>query len=247
MKSHTLINFVTLFFLTFSAAAVAQNNLPPKKLTLTYKASKEGKPFATVVEKFTQDGANYRIESITKGIGVYALFGERKLVSTGIISAAGLQPTHFEAHQGDNAKKSVSADFDWQNLTLNMTQKGKTNSVPLITSTQDLLSFAYQFMFINIELLTPKPVEYKVNLTTGKKMKSYNFAVEQPKDALTTMAGQFKTAYLKEITTDNTPPSKELWLGLQKSGSSAYGLPIKLIIRDDNSTIEQVLTSINAE
>lgn len=245
MKFTYLICSYFLLIPTLNGAAMASDSLPPKKLTLVYQASKDGKPFATVNETFTHDGTHYRIESITKGIGIYALFGERKLLSIGDLTAKGLQPNHFEALQGVNAKKTVSADFDWANLTLNMVQKEITSTAVLNTGSQDLLSFSYQFMFINFE--TPKTTEYALYLATGKKYKPYKFSVEQPLELTITAAGQFKTNHLKEITADNKPASKEIWLGLKNSGIDAYNFPVKLIIRDDNGTIEEVLSSIHAE
>lgn len=241
---HFIFSCLSLSLL-LHGAALADGSLPPKKLTLAYEASREGKPFATVNETFTHDGTHYRIESITKGVGFYALFGERKLLSQGVITAKGLQPSHFEALQGDNAKKTVYADFDWANMTLNMTQKSKTNTVALNTGAQDLLSFGYQFMFTNFE--APKATEYDLYLATGKKYKPYKFTVSQLLEPVNTPAGRFKAIYLKEIATDDKPASKEVWLDSKNTGTKAYNLPIKIIIRDDNGTIEQVLTSIHAE
>ena len=244
-KLSYLVCICLLLGITLNHMALAGVLIPPKKLTLVYEASKDGKPFATVNETFTQDGTHYRIESITRGIGIYGLFGERKLISFGNLTAAGLRSTHFEASQGNSAKKTVGADFDWSKSSLSMTHKGKTNTVALNAGAQDLLSFSYQFMFVNFE--TAKAHEYAVYLTTGKKYKPYKFSVEQPAELVNTGAGQFKTNYLKEIAEDHKPASKELWLGLKGTTSQAYNLPIKLIIRDDSGTIEQVLTSIHAE
>lgn len=245
MKSRYLIYLTGFLCITLNGAAVAENALPPKKLTLSYQAIKDGKPIATVNEKLTHDGTNYRIESTAKAKGIYALLGERKLISIGTINPVGLRPTHFESHLGGNTKKSLVADFDWKNLTLSMTRKGKTTTAGLNAGAQDLLSFGYQFMFVNFASLKPK--QYSVYLTTGKKYKAYKFSVEYPKKSITTQAGQFKTIHLSEVTGSNTPPSKEIWLGAKNIGSKIYQLPIKLIIRDKSSTIEQVLTSINAE
>ena len=244
MKLNYLI-FSVLLSITFSGQALAGAVTVPKKITLVYQASKDGKPFATVSETFTQDGTHYHIESITKGFGIYALFGERKLTSTGDITPSGLQPAHFEAMQGDNAKKTVTADFDWANLRLNMLQKGKTNTVTLNTNAQDLLSLSYQFMYANFE--TPKATEYAVYVATGKKYKQYQFSVEQSLETIKTAAGEFKSMHLSEIAAENKPAGKELWLGMKGSAAEAYHLPVKLIIRDDNGTIEQVLTSLHAE
>ncbi|MBA3696873.1 MAG: DUF3108 domain-containing protein, partial [Methylotenera sp.] len=65
----------------FAAAKVS----PPKLIQANYEVTKNGQPFATMKEQFTVTGNTYTIESVSKGVGVYALFGERKLTSTGEI------------------------------------------------------------------------------------------------------------------------------------------------------------------
>ncbi|MFM1977811.1 MAG: hypothetical protein RLZZ151_326, partial [Pseudomonadota bacterium] len=96
----------------------------PKQVTLTYQAIRNDKPFAIVTETYRQSGDQYKIESVTEGIGVYALFGKRILKSEGLVTAEGLQSAHFESHQVDNPKKLILADFDWAKLQLTMKSKG---------------------------------------------------------------------------------------------------------------------------
>lgn len=118
----------------------------PKKITAVYDVTRNGQPFATVTENYAQEGSRYHIESLTSGIGIYALFGKRKMVSDGEVTAEGLRPAHFEQLH-DDRKKGV-ADFDWNTQTLTMTNaKGKSSTSPLEPGALDLASFAYQFMF----------------------------------------------------------------------------------------------------
>lgn len=119
----------------------------PKNIQLEYELRRGGKLMAKVKENFSQDGKQYKITSVTKGVGIYALMGERQLQSVGEVTKEGLKPKHFELHQGDNAKKTLINDFDWEKSSLNMTIKGESSNVTLEKGTQDLLSYAYQFMF----------------------------------------------------------------------------------------------------
>jgi hypothetical protein len=128
--------------------------------------------FGQVKETFTQTGKQYRIKSVTKGYGVYALMGERVLTSTGEVTKSGLKPTHFELHQGKSAKKTLIADFLWAKSTLNMQVKGETRTEKLVTGTQDLASYVYQFMFN-----APIKDEVNVTLTTGKRLNTYQYKV----------------------------------------------------------------------
>lgn len=221
-----------LFMLCAMAIAVAA----PKQVDLVYEATRNGQPFATVTESYRAENGRYRIESITKGLGVYALFGERKLISEGEVTAQGLKPTHFELHQGDNEKKALYADFNWAADTLALKVKGKPSSVPLQKGAQDLSSFAYQFMFTQ-----PAGKELVLPVTTGKKLKTYHYAVTERDASVQVPAGTFKTIHLVDAEKD-ADDHKELWLGAE-----AHYLPVRLIMVDDGVKIEQRLTSIRAE
>src|SRR3989344_4800562 len=96
----------------------------------------------------------------------------RKLTSEGEVTSDGLKPSHFELHQGDNEKKTLFADFDWAANTLTMKIKGKPTTVPLEKSTQDLISFAYQFMFA-----PPQGDALVLPVTTGRKLRIHNYTV----------------------------------------------------------------------
>lgn len=234
---HNVFNrfFVFSFFLLVHSVVFAA----PKSVTLTYEATRNGQLFANVTETYTVQDGKYRIESETKGIGVYALFGVRKLLSEGEVTAAGLKPLHFELHQGDNAKRSLFADFDWANNTLNMKVKGKPVSAELEPGTQDISSLIYQFMFVQ-----PQGDTLKLPVTTGKKLKKYEYVVAGRDVPLSVPAGDFRTMHLQDGAPNADEDSKELWLG----GAASHYLPVKLVMRDDKGiVIEQVLTSLHAE
>ena len=165
LKSLKLIVFVSLFYADLAQAL-------PKNVQLEYDVVRDGKLFARVKESFTQNGKQYRIQSITKGVGIYALLGERKLTSTGAVTKAGLKPNHFELHQGKNDNKTLIADFDWAKNTLSMQKKDEKQTEKLSTGTQDLASYAYQFMFN-----PPLKDDITVAMTTGKKLNVYQYKV----------------------------------------------------------------------
>lgn len=210
----------------------------PKSLTVTYEATRNGQPFANITETYTQQGGKYRIESETRGIGVYALFGVRRLLSEGEVGAAGLKPLHFESHQGGEAKRSLFADFDWAANRLNMKVKGKPVATELMPGAQDIVSLVYQFMFVQ-----PEGMSFKLPVTTGKRLKQYEYRVAGRNVPVTVPAGSFKTVHLQEGAENVEDDSKELWLG----DASVYYLPVKLMTRDDKGDIEQVLTGVHAE
>lgn len=249
------IRLLVLVFLSLHASiTLAQTDLPtqsaalkfmpPKRIQANYDVMKNGKPFAKVYELFVLADNAYKVESVTKGIGVYALLGERKLTSTGVLTAQGLKPNHFELHQGDNPKKALFADFDWESNTLHMLVKGKVNDVSLAQGSQDLASYAYQFMFLS----APLNDAITVTLTTGKKLNQYTYQINTDQEALALTADsgaiiQYKTVHLQLDQVKPQSESKELWLA-----SERYYLPVRILIVDENGEkIEQTLTDLHVE
>lgn len=219
-----------------------------KSIHANYEVTKNDQPFANVKEQFTISGDKYKIESVTKGIGVYALFGERKLTSEGRITADGLKPNHFELHQGDNAKKSLLADFDWAKNTLTMTVKGKPRTATLQAGAQDLASYAYQFMYMK----PPFKDTLTMTLTTGKKLNTYRYTIASDSEVVSATqdgaAVSYKTLHLTEhdasqANTEQSSESKSLWLSPEH-----YYLPVRILLVDeDGQKLEQLLTSLHAE
>lgn len=208
----------------------------PQKITAVYEATRNGQPFATVTETFVQESRRYRIESLTSGIGVFALLGKRKLVSEGEVTEHGLRPLHFEQLQGD--KKKAEADFDWKANTVTLSAKGKSNTSPIEAGTVDLASYAYQFMFV-----PPVGEMVSVTMTTGKKLRTYQFKTSQRDETLPGVMGGTKTLHLTNTVKSDGGDEKELWLASEK-----HYIPVKIIMSDDNGAkIEQVLTSLSIE
>lgn len=232
---HVLARILS-FALLLAAASVYAASVP-KQVDVVYQATRNGQPFATVTESYRAENGRYRIESVTKGVGVYALFGERRLTSEGEVTAAGLKPSHFELHQGDNERKALYADFDWAANTLTMKVKGNPVTVPLQPGTQDLSSFMYQFMFAQ-----PQGSEFVLPVTTGKKLNVYHYSVAERNAPLQTAAGSFNSIHL--VNADKSAEDeKELWLGAE-----AHYLPVRLLLEDDHDAkIEQTLSSLHAE
>lgn len=237
MFNHIRILSFTVFLLA-SFTVFAQQTALPKRIIANYEVTKNGQPFAKVREQFVVTESTYKVESITKGIGVYALFGERVLTSVGEVTAQGLKPTRFELHQGDNEKKWLLADFDWAKQNLTMTVKGKLKEAVLAQGTQDLASYAYQFMF------SPAPLKdaVTVSLTTGKKLNQYQYKIRPEAEMVEGAGVQYKTLHLIQPEQDK-PETKELWLAAEH-----YYVPVRILMIDDNGQkLEQTLTELHVE
>ncbi len=209
----------------------------PKNIQLEYDLTREGKLFAKVVEQFSQNGKQYNIKSVTKGIGVYALMGERVLTSAGVVTKSGLKPSHFELHQGKSAKKTLIADFNWAKSLLIMQVKGDTRTEKLQQGTQDLASYAYQFMFN-----PPMKDEVKVAVTTGKKLNQYQYKVLARGTKLDVANKNFKTLHISNQASAGED-KKQLWLA-----EDQFYLPVRYSLTDeDGNSFEQTLTKIHVE
>jgi hypothetical protein len=229
----TIAQLFALSLLVFSGMAAAA----PKQVDAVYNVTRNGQPFATVTESYRQENGRYRIDSVTEGLGAYALFGKRKLSSEGEVTAAGLKPQHFELHQGDSAKKTLLTDFDWASNKLTMKIKGKPSVETLEKGAQDLASFPYQFMFS-----PPTGAEVVMPVTTGKQLNVYHYKAADKSLPLDTPAGKFKTVHLVNTSKDNDD-QKEFWLGAE-----AHYLPVRITLVDDiGSKIEQTLTSLHVQ
>lgn len=232
-KAH-MIKLTHYFFFTclmLSSVAFAQ----PKSIQLEYDVSRNGTSFATVKESYIQEGEKYRILSTTKGEGLYALLGERVLTSHGSISVKGLVPSEFQLKRGDSERKSLKANFDWVNNTLNMQVKGETKTAKLVSGTQDLISYAYQFMFT-----PPTGDKVNVSLTTGKKLNDYTYSVKARNVEVVVEGKTYKTVHLVNAESEGKE-KKELWLDV-----SNYYIPVKyLVVDDDGERLEQNITKIS--
>lgn len=218
-----------LMLLLLGAAGLALA-APPQDITLVYRVNHNGQPFADVTETFHQENGHYQLESLTKGIGIYALLGVRRLASTGEVTPEGLRPLHFDHQQGD---KIYQADFDWTAGTLTMTGKGKTKTEPLPPGAQDLASYAYQFMFA-----PPKGDEVSMPVTTGRKLRVYHFRLQQDATPMETPAGSYQALHLSNLAEDGD--GKQLWIA-----TDAHYLPVRIMMQDEkNGALEQILTRL---
>jgi hypothetical protein len=230
---------LSILFLGFISTLAVAAELPTR-VNASYVVTKDGQEVATVTERFEVKGDHYQVESTTKGIGIYALMGVRKLTSIGMVTAQGLKPNHFELHQSNSAKKTLLADFDWIKNTLTMNVKGVNREVPLTVGTQDLASYAYQFMYL------PKPPKERltVTLTTGKKLNTYQYQNNEPQGTFTLGGKQYKTVHL--VPSDQPSgqvETKEMWLAANQN----YLLVRFIMVDEEGEKLEQTLTDIHVE
>ena len=228
-----------LIFFLFLFSSLAYSKELPSILELKYELTQNGELLGTVIERFLIDEkGKYHIESATKGIGLYALFGDRVLTSEGSITSEGLKPKYFELHQGSNTSKDAIVDFDWDNQILITRYKGSETKENIENKTQDLISYLYQFNYENFD---ESMIEFAA--ATGKKYKKYQFKITDKKVVLSSAGMNFETYLVQSLAEKDGKPETQIWLN-----NKLYKLPIRIRYQEKNGAIlEQNLVQTNID
>lgn len=228
-----------LIFFLFLFSSLAYSKELPSILELKYELTQNGELLGTVIERFLIDEkGKYHIESATKGIGLYALFGDRVLTSEGSITSEGLKPKYFELHQGSNTSKDAIVDFDWDNQILITRYKGSETKENIENKTQDLISYLYQFNYENFD---ESMIEFAA--ATGKKYKKYQFKITDKKVVLSSADMNFETYLVQSLAEKDGKPETQIWLN-----NKLYKLPIRIRYQEKNgATLEQNLVQTNID
>jgi hypothetical protein len=187
---------------------------------------------ASIHYRATQEG-HYKIESQVNATGVLALFyPDLKQKSRGLIGKQGLKPDDYQYALGDKEKKAYKATFDWDKNVLTMQSSKGEKQAPLVESTQDLLSFMYQYMFV------PPLNTMKMTITNGKKVGDYDYEFVGEEN-LDLEFGNIKTYHIRHSKADSDDKT-ELWLAVDYRF-----LPVKIVKTEkDGTVIQQIATSM---
>jgi hypothetical protein len=227
---------IVLLFCGFAPALLAAP--PAARIEASYDVTTKGIKIATVTEKFVRTDNHYRIESVTKPVGLLALFKPDTLfiVSEGVVTAQGLRPENFVYKRSQETIKNTEANFDWSQSTLMLSDRYGQRVEPLPAGTQDRLSVMYQFRFVSF-LRDRKDVT--MNITNGSKIDIRQYLVH-PRQMLDVPLGTLETLYLSTPVQD-TAWKTEVWLSLENGN-----FPCKIIVTEDNGDqLTQVLTALS--
>lgn len=211
---------------------------PPMRIEASYEVITKGVKIAMITEKFTRTDKHYRIESITKPVGLLALFRPDTIyvVSEGDINAQGLRPQSYAYKRSLETSKNTEATFDWDQSTLLLSDRYGQRFVPLPADTQDRLSVQYQFRYVPF-LRERKDVT--MHITNGSKIDTRQYLIH-PKQMLTVPLGTLETLYLS-TPKQETAWKTEIWLSVENGN-----FPCKIILTEDNGDqLSQVLTALS--
>ncbi len=175
----------------------------------------------------------YQLTSVTEPKGLASLFlGKLEQSSIGHVTEKGLQPSAYTYQYSANSDKNQHAELRWADSVVEMTTKKGMKSEPLPESTQDFLSFMYQFMF------EPPLNTMQLTMTNGKYLRTYTYSFEG-EEAINTKLGSLNTLHL--LKSGDNLEKTEIWLALDYQN-----IPVKIRKTEKNGeVIEQVVSNIS--
>ena len=120
----------------------------PTHIEIVYSLHRgdHGIKLGTTTHKWRIGGTQYLLTSTTEASGLFSLFysGRYIMTSKGSITPDGLQPVSFWIQRGQSADRTESAEFDWENKTLDYGKGTDRHNVSIAHGAQDQLSAFYQ-------------------------------------------------------------------------------------------------------
>jgi len=213
---------------------------PPTHIEASYDVITKGIKIATITEKFTRTGNQYRIENVTKPVGLLALFKPDTLnaVSKGDITAQGLRPQNYVYKRSQETTKNTEANFDWDQSTVMLNDHNGQRVEPISAGTQDRLSVEYQFRYVS-SLRERKDVI--IYITNGSKIDKRQYLIHPKQQMLTVPLGKLETLYLSTPPEEGSAWKTEIWLSVENGN-----FPCKITVTEDNGDkLTQVLTALS--
>jgi hypothetical protein len=227
-----------LIALLLCCSAPALLAAPPARIDASYDVSTKGVKIAEIKERFIRTGNQYRIESITKPVGLLALFKPDTLqvISEGEITRQGLRPLHFIYKRSQETLKNTEASFDWNQSALMLSDRYGQRFEPLPAGTQDRLSVQYQFRYLTF-LRDRKEVTMRI--TNGSKIDTRLYSIHA-KQIVDVPLGNLEALYL------STPPQETAWKTEMWLSTENGNFPCKIVLTEDNGDkLTQVLTALS--
>jgi hypothetical protein len=160
--------------------------LPPR-LDLAYKVflGTQGFLIGEATYRFEHHGNEYRIATVAQARGLAALFlrGQGKVESTGLITAAGLQPHEFAVERGSSDKREV-AHFDWD---AGLVTLHDNTMLPLEPPSFDPMTLMWQAYFT-----PPESSVQTLNVVTTRRVVNYTVSREG-NETITWPQGEIET------------------------------------------------------
>ena len=227
-----LLQLVVWFLLCGIAPLSAAES--PTRLMVSYDVLKGGFRGIASTETYTLTKDHYRIERVSKAVGLLALFKPETIreTSEGTFTIKGLRPFAYTHERKLDTERNTRADFDWSAKHITLTDHTGSHTFPLVEGTQDILSAMYQFMFVPLKNVAT----LNFYITNGRKVDIYNYRIT-PDQSVTVPLGTFKAMYVASVPEPDVNRT-EIWLSTEHAN-----FPYKMVITDkDGDKLSQVIT-----
>ena len=224
----------SLCFLLISLAAGVAHALPQGNVEIHFEVTCEGRTLADVVERLELSGASYQMTETSKGRGLYALMGNAKRTSHGIVSNGVPQPAEFADER--SGRDTARAWFDHKAQTVTMQYQGRKGTEGIPPHSQDRLSF-----LLALTLMPGRVQSMKFSIFDGKGQSRVEYAVGA-REKVQTPAGPFDAVRITRRQEPGATDSADLWV------SSELGLPVRLVhVERDGKRCEHVAKRITRQ
>jgi hypothetical protein len=206
----------------------------PKRVEIAFAVYMGSMRIGEGYDRFEHNGRTYQISSESKTVGMAGALYRFSVVREvkGRLTSAGLRPESYV--ESRNGKLRRSARFDWDRKQATLVDGDKTKVVPLPEDTWDTTSFGYNFSFAR-----PQASELVVNLTDGRRIKGYRYAVVG-RDRLETEIGTLDTLHMKRVQDADDKRSFEVWLAVDR-----HYAPVRIRYTEkDGAVFDSVVTRL---
>jgi Protein of unknown function (DUF3108) len=206
---------------------------PPARLEIVYEVSRDGSTIADAVHRLAHGNGTYRLTETWQGRGWYALGGEVRRASRGMVVADGLRPLEYvDERRGRDTER---ASFDWKSATVTLEHKGSVKVIPLPANASDRLAMFYELAFD-----PQRAPRFPIDVIDGRGVSDQVYLVEG-REHLTTPAGEFEV--LKLVRHKENKERAELWLAVERSF-----IPVRIrLVAKDGTHLDQVATRISVD
>lgn len=211
-----------------------------ERIQASYDVLKGSIKIATISETYTRKQDRYHIESVSKAVGLLAVFKPEtvRTTSEGTLTAKGLRPHTFIQTRELDTERNVRADLDWGANRITLADRNGKRTQSLQGPTQDRLSAMYQFMFTALQDATA----LSFNMTNGSKVDDYGYNIT-PNQSVTVPLGTFKALYLVSTPEPGSLRQTEIWLATEHAN-----FPYKMVVTESNGDkLTQVLNRFDVE
>jgi hypothetical protein len=198
----------------------------PARIEIKYRVAMGSMKIGEGLDVFEHNGDSYSVVSESKTAGVAAMLYRLNIrrEASGKITPEGLRPHTFT--ESRNGKVKRSASFDWEAKQVELTDGDEAKqTVALPPNTWDATSFAWNFAFA-----TPGNKELNINLTDGRRITSYRYAIVG-RETLSTAMGDIHTLHVKKVQDPDDKRAFDVWLATERN----Y-LPVRIRYTEKDGT-----------